>query len=105
MDRDGDGRVDPNEPGVAGIGLTLAPQSGANGEEQVTFSLGNGAFEFMGVAKGWHALTIMDLPNLQFTTDKRVMVEISDVTMKASATFGIRPRPNGKLYLPAIRRE
>jgi hypothetical protein len=107
LDRNGNGLLDGSEPGVAGIELTLASETlseNAPNTSRSTISSGNGGFEFGAVAPGRHILALVQIPSLQCTTANRVSVEVGDSPVRVDATFGIKPRGQNRVYLPALSR-
>jgi hypothetical protein len=103
LDHNGNGLAEPDEPGVAGVQLTLAPEAaGPDGAVVSTVTMGNGSFSFLGLAPGRYILAVVESPNRQCTTLRKVTVEITNANAQVQASFGVRAATQVHVYLPMV---
>jgi hypothetical protein len=63
----------------------------------------DGAFSFSGVSPGQYTVAIVELPNLQSTTLRKLTVEVPQDGPAVEVAFGVRAATQ-RLFLPLLMR-
>jgi len=105
QDQDGDGRCQAEEPGIAGLLVTLDPATGQGLQSQVersTLTDLDGVYRFTEVEPGSHRLRFED-PTRSWLVAPVVMELSTELHQTATMDLGVAG-PARRLYLPLIMR-